>query len=151
MKEVVDAATTSRQILSSLLKQAKDANVKGFEYVPEDLTYFTHIWNGHKFRAMGEEIAQEVLTKSILSANRGLEEDLAKKISKGMVRKIIDREMGIDVDLARIFSTSNKNVLREMLLNELDESGLTTKDIDRIINQLDFDREGVPARAKRRM
>lgn len=151
VKEVVDAATTSRQILSSLLKQAKDANVKGFEYVPEDLTYFTHIWNGHKFRAMGEEIAQEVLTKSILSANRGLEEDLAKKISKGMVRKIIDREMGIDVDLARIFSTSNKNVLREMLLNELDESGLTTKDIDRIINQLDFDREGVPARAKRRM
>ena len=152
---VIAAATRSQEIFSDILSRAKAAGVKGFDEIPEDLRYFTHIWNGNKFfdvdRAFGRGTAAELLKKSLLSANRGMSDDIANKIANGMTKKIQQREIGIDADIAKIFSTSNKDMLREILLEDLDEFNLSSADVDNIIKQLDFDREGLPPRAKPRL
>lgn len=152
---VIAAATRSQEIFADILGRAKAAGVKGFDEIPEDLRYFTHIWNGNKFfdvdRAFGRGTAAELLKKSLLAANRGMSDDIADKISRGMTKKIQQREIGIDADIAKIFSTSNKDMLREILLEELDDLNLSKGDVDNIIKQLDFDREGLPPRAKPRL
>ena len=152
---VIAAATRSQEIFADILSRAKAAGVKGFDEIPEDLRYFTHIWNGNKFfdvdRTFGRGTAAELLKKSLLSANRGMSDDIAEKIAKGMSKKIEQREIGIDADIAKIFSTSNKDMLREILLEEFDEFNLSNADVDGIIKQLDFDREGLPPRAKPRL
>lgn len=152
---VIAAATRSQEIFADILSRAKAAGVKGFDEIPEDLRYFTHIWNGNKFfdvdRTFGKGTAAELLKKSLLSANRSMSDDIAEKIAKGMSKKIEQREIGIDADIAKIFSTSNKDMLREILLEEFDEFNLSDADVDGIIKQLDFDREGLPPRAKPRL
>lgn len=152
---VIAAATRSQEIFADILSRAKSSGVKGFDEIPENLRYFTHIWNGNKFldvdREFGKGTTAELLKKSLLAANREMSDDIAEKIAKGMSKKIEQREIGIDADLAKIFSTSNKDTLREILLDEFDEFNLSNADVDRIINQLNFDREGLPPRAKPRL
>ena len=164
---VIAAATRSQEIFADILSRAKAAGVKGFDEIPEDLRYFTHIWNGNKFldidRTFGKGTTGEILKKSLLAANRGMSDKIAEKISHGMARKVMQREVGIDADIAKIFSTSNKDILREILLDEIEDfrrvgpgegvytEVITEEDVDRIIESLDFDREGLPPRAKPRL
>ena len=164
---VIAAATRSQEIFADILRRAKAAGVKGFDEIPEDLRYFTHIWNGNKFldvdRTFGRGTTGEILKKSLLAANRGMSDEIAEKISHGMARKVMQREIGIDADIAKIFSTSNKDMLREILLDEIEDfktvssseqvytKTITEEDVDRIIDSLDFDREGLPPRAKPRL
>jgi len=149
---VIAAARNTSLLFKDMLQEAKRANVKGFDDIPEDLTYFTHLWDGHRFlkaeEDFGTQRVQQLLKNSLLSANRGMDDDIAEAIAKGMYGKIVKNEIGMDAGLARIFSTSNKEALRDILLEEelLDEAR-----VDRLLSQLDMDREGVPARAKRRL
>jgi len=149
---VIAAARNTSLLFKDMLQEAKRAGVKGFDDIPEDLTYFTHLWDGHRFlkaeEDFGTQRVQKLLKNSLLSANRGMDDDIAEAIAKGMYGKIVKNEIGMDAGLARIFSTSNKEALRDILLEEelLDEAR-----VDRLLSQLDMDREGVPARAKRRL
>lgn len=149
---VTAAAKNTSLLFRDMLQEAKRAGVKGFDDIPEDLTYFTHLWDGHRLLKAEEDFGtkgvQQLLKQSLLSANRTMDDDLAEAIAKGMFNKIIKNEVGMDAGLARIFSTSNKEALRDILLEEelLDEVR-----VDRLLSQLDMDKEGVPARAKRRL
>ena len=149
---VIAAAQNTSRLFRDMLQEAKRAGVKGFDDIPEDLTYFTHLWDGHRLLKaetdFGTKGVQQLLKQSLLSANRTMDDDLAEAIAKGMFNKIVKNEVGMDAGLARIFSTSNKEALRDILLEEelLDEVR-----VDRLLSQLDMDREGVPARAKRRL
>jgi L-rhamnose mutarotase len=149
---VTAAARNTSLLFKDMLQEAKRAGVKGFDDIPEDLTYFTHLWDGHRFlkaeEDFGTQRVQLLLKNSLLSANRGMDDDIAEAIARGMYGKIVKNEIGMDAGLARIFSTSNKEALRDILLEEelLDEAR-----VDRLLSQLDMDREGVPARAKRRL
>ena len=149
---VIAAAKNTSFLFRDMLQEAKRAGVKGFDDIPEDLTYFTHLWDGHRLIKAEEDFGtkgvQQLLKQSLLSANRTMDDDLAEAIAKGMFNKIVKNEVGMDAGLARIFSTSNKEALRDILLEEelLDEVR-----VDRLLSQLDMDREGVPARAKRRL
>ncbi len=134
-----------------MLEEAKRSGVKGFDSIPENPRYFSHLWDGHRYLAAKTEFGDKLpklLQKSLLNANPTLEEDMAEAIAKGMVNKIIKREIGMDAGLARMFSTSNKEALRDILL---EEEIVTEAQADRIIDQLDFDREGVSPRARRRL
>jgi hypothetical protein len=150
---VITAARNTAKIQTKILKDAKKYRVKGFEDIPEDLTYFTHLWDGHRFikannLGFGEKQFINLFKGSFRSANPSVDENVAESIAKGMVKKIIKREVGVDSGLARIFSTSNRETLRDILL---EEELLSVKDANRLIKQLDFDREGVSPRAKRRL
>lgn len=151
---VIKAAQRQRTLFRDLLREAKRANVKGFEDIPEDLTYFTHLWDASKFTMLrsdakiGQKGVIQLLQNSLLRANPDLTEDIAKKMATGMSKNIEKRGIGIDTGLSRMFSTSNKETLKEILL---EEDIVSEAEADSIINLLKFDREGVIGRAKKRL
>lgn len=150
---VIAAANNSRQRFLEMLGDAKKYGVKGFDDIPEDLTYFSHLWDGFRFLKAEEQGFDPktiigVLAKGLKTANIRMDDELAQAIAEGMYKKIIKREIGIDSGMARVFSTSNKDTLRDLLL---EEELLPTDKIDRLMSQLDFDREGVIGRAKSRL
>ncbi len=148
---IIEAANNVRTLFRDMLGEAKRSGVKGFDSIPENPKYFSHLWDGHRYLEAKKDFGKklpELLKKSLLTANRTLEEDMAEAIANGMVKKIIKREIGMDAGLARMFSTSNKEALRDILL---EEEIVTEAQADRIIDQLDFDREGVSPRARRRL
>lgn len=147
------AARNTSVLLRDTLRDMKRYNVKGADDIPEDLSYFTHLWDGHRILKANElgfnkDDIISLFKNSFRSANPTVDENVAQAIAKGMVTKIINREIGIDTGLSRIFTTSNKEALRDILL---EEELLSVKDVDRLIKQLDFDREGVTPRLKRRL
>ena len=152
---VIDAANKTRNIFKEMLEDLQKAGVKGFDNIPENPTYFTHLWSGSKIREQtkffGKEKVEQLLKQSLLSANDTMPEDIAGKIAKGMAVRIIRREVGMDSDLSRIFSTSNKDNLKQILFDEFDRNVVSEADIESIVNRLDFSKENIPARAKRRL
>ena len=149
--DIINAANNVRGIFSEMLQDAKRAGVKGFDDIPENPSYFTHMWDGHRFLKYEAEFGEDIpglLKMSLVNANPRMPEEAAEAIANGMTKKIMRREVGIDSGLARMFSTSNKEALRDILL---EEEILSEDQVDRIIGQLDFDREGVAPRAKRRL
>lgn len=149
--DIINAANNVRGLFSEMLQDAKRAGVKGFDEIPENLSYFTHMWDGHRFLKYEAEFGEDIpnlLKKSLINANPRMSEEAAEAIANGMTKKIMKREVGIDSGLARMFSTSNKEALRDILL---EEDVLSEDAVDRIIGQLDFDREGLGPRAKRRL
>lgn len=149
---VIKAADRQRQLFAEMLSDAQQAGVKGFDDIPEDLSYFSHIWEGAQFfkatQDFGSDTVVNLLKKSFKSANPRISDDIAQAVANGMYKNISKRYAGMNTGLARIFSTSNKEALRDLLL---EEELLTEADADRLISQLDFDREGISARAKKRL
>ena len=149
--DIINAANNVRGLFSEMLQDAKRAGVKGFDEIPENLSYFTHMWDGHRFLKYEAEFGEDIpglLKTSLVNANPRMSEEAAEAIANGMTKKIMKREVGIDSGLARMFSTSNKEALRDILL---EEDVLSEDAVDRIIGQLGFDREGLGPRAKRRL
>ena len=83
-----------------------------------------------------------------MRANPEITEDLANKIGAGMVKNIEKRAMGIDAGMSRVFSTSNKDFLKDLLI---EEEILSEVDAENLVNLLHFKPEGVPSRAKKRL
>jgi len=149
--DIINAANNVRGLFSEMLNDAKRAGVKGFDDIPENPSYFTHMWDGHRFLKYESEFGEDIprlLATSLRNANPRMSEDIAEAIANGMTKKIMKREVGIDSGLARMFSTSNKEALRDILL---EEEVLSEDMVDRVIGQLDFDREGLGPRARRRL
>ena len=65
-----------------------------------------------------------------------------------MAKNIDARNIGMDAGMARIFSTSNREFLKDVLI---EEDILTKLEADNLIKLLDFKPEGVPSRAKNRL
>jgi len=149
---VKDAAQRQRNLFREMLQDAKAAGVKGFEDIPEDLRYFTHLWDGHKYTTITSELGSDfipsLLARSLKNANPTLTDDLAEAIGKGMSQKIESRHLGMDAGVSRIFSTSNKEFLRDLLV---EEDILSEAQADNLVNLLHFKPEGVPSRAKKRL
>jgi hypothetical protein len=149
---VINAANEVRNIFKQMLEEARKAGVKGFDNIPDNPTYFSHLWDGHRFLKAQEEFGGpeiiQLLKSSLINANPTMTEDIAQSIANGMAKKIVKREIGMDSGLARIFSTSNKEALKDILL---EEELLPVEKIDQLISQLDLDKEGIPARAKKRL
>jgi len=151
-QNIINAANGQRVVFKELLQELKRAGVKGFEDIPEDLTYFTHLWDGAKFTSIrakhGDEFTETLLSGSLQRANMNLTKELADAIGKGMAKNVDARNLGVDAGMARIFSTSNKDVLRDILV---EEDILSEIDADKLIKLLDFKPDSVPSRAKSRL
>ena len=151
-QNIINAANGQRVVFKELLQELKRAGVKGFEDIPEDLTYFTHLWDGAKFTSIrakhGDKFTEDLLSGSLQRANMNLTKELADAIGKGMAKNVDARNLGVDAGMARIFSTSNKDVLRDILV---EEDILSEIDADKLIKLLDFKPDSVPSRAKSRL
>ena len=154
--DVSDAVKKAANVISlsfrELLRRAKSAGVKGFESIPENLRYFTHLWQPFKFKEFsvtyGEQNVVKLLKQSLLNGDPDLTDELAENIATGMVRKIKKSEFGKDSGLARIFTTDEKDILKDILV---EEEILTEDQAQRLINLFGRTPLGEPARAKRRL
>ena len=151
---VIAAANDVRKIFKNMLEDARRAGVKGFDEIPDNPTYFSHLWDGYRFETaqkngFGAPEIIGLLKTSLLNANPQMTDDIAESIAKRMSRKIRQRQVGIDSGMARIFSTSNKEALRDILREEFED--ISADEIDRVVSLLDFKREGVSPRARRRL
>ena len=135
-----------------LLRKAKASQLKGFESIPENLRYFTHLWQPYKFiefsDTYGKDKVVKLLKQYLLNGDTELDDELAQNIAEGMVRKIKKSEFGKDSGLARIFTTDEKDILKDILV---EEEILTEDQAQRLINLFGRKPLGEPARAKRRL
>jgi hypothetical protein len=151
---VVRAAQRQAELFRDTLRKAKDAGVKGFDSIPEDLTYFTHLWDAYKFRVqttrsgVGGDAVKDLLKNALLRGTPDMAEDLAQKMSENMIKKMGKAHAGMESGLARVFTTTDKDTLRDILV---EEEILSLEEADRLIGLFDRPREGLPSRAKRRM
>ena len=151
---VMRAAQRQAELFRDTLRKAKDAGVKGFDDIPEDLTYFTHLWDSYKFRVqntksgVGGEVVNRLISTALMRGTPDLSEDLAMKMAERFNAKMGKAHAGMESGLARVFTTSDKDTLRDILV---EEDILSIEDADALIALFDRPREGLPARAKRRM
>lgn len=151
---VVRAAQRQAELFRDTLRKAKDSGVKGFDDIPEDLTYFTHLWDSYKFRVqntksgVGAEVVNRLISTALMRGTPDLSEDLAMKMAEKFNTKMGKAHAGMESGLARVFTTSDKDTLRDILV---EEEILSIEDADALIALFDKPREGLPSRAKRRM
>ena len=149
--QVVRAATRQAELFRDVLRRAKKAGVKGFDDIPEDLTYFTHLWSPYKVRVMvenGQDKVEQLLQTSLVRGTEGLDEDLAGEIAARMVKKLRNAQAGLDSGLARVFTADQKDTLRDILI---EEDILDADAADRLVSLFDRPRTGLPSRAKQRL
>ena len=149
---VLRAATNQAELFRKILREAKEAGVRGFENIPENLRYFTHMWRPARFQDMntkyGHDNVDALLKKAIMRGQPDITEDLAKKIAENMNKKLRKAEAGMDSGLARVFTTDDRDVLTDILV---EEGILSPEDAARLANIFKVSPEGVSARAKRRI
>ena len=149
---VIDAANAFRKEMLTMLKKGKDANLRGFDDIPENPTYFAHLWDAKKFREIrskyGSKVVPKLLAQGLLRANPDMSRELAEKIGKNMAKNIVKRDMGMDSGLSRLFSTSNREVLKEILE---EEELLRGADIESLLNQIHTKPETGLPRTRRRL
>lgn len=149
---VIDAANAFRKEMLTMLKKGKDANLRGFDDIPENPTYFAHLWDAKKFREIrskyGSKVVPKLLAQGLLRANPDMSRELAEKIGKNMAKNIVKRDMGMDSGLSRLFSTSNREVLKEILE---EEELLSGADIESLLNQIHTKPETGLPRTRRRL
>lgn len=150
---IINAANAFRKEMSTMLNKAKKANVTGFDNVPENPTYFAHLWDSAKFREIrskyrNKELIPELLSTALSRANPSMDPEIAKSIGEGMYKNIINRSMGMDSGLSRIFSTDQREVLKEILQ---EEELLSDAKIESLLNQIHAKpQKGMP-RTRRRL
>ncbi len=146
------AANRQAEIQRDLLRAAKEAGVEGFENVPENLSYFTHLWDDFKFRDASDKFSTDsvinLLTRSLMKGTEDLQEDAAKQIAKGMYIKLSRSAAGMDAGAARLFNATDRDVMRQILI---DEEYMSAEDADKLMGLFSQKPDGTPARAKRRL
>lgn len=146
------AADNQAKVQRDLLRKAQAAGVKGFEEIPEDLTYFTHLWDGFKFvnanARYTEDVVKDLLTRALVNGTEDMNEEAARMIAAAMHKKITDSGMGLDSGAARMFNASQKDVIKEILV---EEKFMSVEEADRLMKLFDVKPDGTPARARRRL
>jgi hypothetical protein len=150
---IVNAANAFRKEMATMLNKAKKANVRGYDDIPENPTYFAHLWDASKFREIrskykNKNLIPELLTNALSRANPNMDSDIAKAIGEGMYRNIVNRSMGMDAGLSRMFSTSQREVLKEVLE---EEELLSNAQIESLLNQIHTKPEKGLPRTRRRL
>lgn len=146
------AAQKQAELKRDLLRQMKDSGVKGAENIPEDLSYFSHLWDSFKFEEAvsryGDDVVQTLLTRALINATDELNEDAASMIAKHMLMKIRRAEAGMDSGPARLFTTEDRDAMRDILV---EEGFMTKEEADQLIALFEKTPDGRPARLKRRL
>ena len=146
------AAQKQAELQRTLLGSMKDSGVRGADNIPEDLTYFTHLWDSFKFgeatHRYGPKVVKNLLTRSLMAATDELNEDAASMIAEHMLDKIRRSEAGMDSGAARLFTTDQTESMRSILV---EEEFMTPEEADRLLDLFQRRPDGTPARLKRRL
>jgi len=149
---IISAANGFRKEMGIMLNKAKKENVTGFDNIPENPTYFAHLWDSAKFREIrqkyGKDVIPELLTSALARANPNMSSDIAEAIGQGMYRNITKRSMGMDAGLSRMFSTNQREVLKQVLE---EEELLSSAKIESLLNQIHTKPEKGMPRTRRRL
>jgi hypothetical protein len=146
------AARRQAEIKRDLLNGAKDAEVRGFESVPENLRYFTHLWDSFKFvearHRYGDPAITRLLTNALVNGTEDMNEEAAQMIAKSMAGKLNRDGAGMDSGAARLFTTDDRDVMKQILV---EEGFMTDEEATRLLSLFEQRPDGTPARAKRRL
>ena len=146
------AADRQAEIQRDLLRAAKEAGVEGFEEIPENLSYFTHLWDDFKFRDAGtkytDAVVVRLLTNSLMSGTEDLQEEAAERIANAMFNKLNRSAAGMDTGASRLFNATDRDVMRQILI---DEEFMNAEEADSLMALFSQRPDGTPARAKRRL
>ena len=155
-------AQRNAELYRDILREAKEAGVKGFENIPENLTYFTHRWNKFKFDDLrgkiGDAGIEDLLTQGLVRGTTDLTEDAAAQIAKAMNIKIKSDLAGLDSGFSRLFTADSRDTLKQIMKEERfgkEESGVfrpfSDEELDRLLGLFEQSQTGVPSRAKYRL
>jgi len=146
------AAQRQAEIKRDLLNGAKDSEVRGFESVPENLRYFTHLWDSFKFvearHRYGDVAVSRLLTNALMNGTEDMNEEAAQMIVKGMVGKLNRDGAGMDSGAARLFTTEDRDVMKQILV---EEGFMTEDEATRLVSLFEQRPDGTPQRARRRL
>lgn len=151
-EHVVAAARNQSRIMTMIKNEAQTREVDGFQTIPDNPQYFTHLWNPHKFTESnvryGESTIIRMLATSLMRGTEDLNEEVAMEIATAMNKKLRKSHVGMDSGATRIFNADQKETLRDILIEE----GFMDADrADRLMALFDLKPDGTPARAKRRL
>jgi hypothetical protein len=157
-------AQRNARLYNDLLKEAREYGVKGFEEIPDNLTYFTHRWNKFAINDMyqkhGIRPVIGLLKQGLIQGTTDLSDEAAEQIASVMLSKIRADVAGIDSGFSRLFNTESRDTLKQIMLEEKfgKEDFATGKfvefseqDIDNLLDLFKQKEVGLPARAKGRL
>ena len=155
-------AERNAELYRDILREAKEAGVKGFENIPENLTYFTHRWNKFKFDDLrgkiGDDGIERLLTQGLVNGTTDLTEDAAAQIAKAMNIKIKSDLAGLDSGFSRLFTADSRDTLKQIMKEERfgkEDGGVfrpfSDDELDRLLGLFEQSQTGVPSRAKYRL
>jgi len=155
-------AQRNAELYRDILREAKEAGVKGFENIPENLTYFTHRWNKFKFDDLrgkiGDAGIEDLLTQGLVRGTTDLTEDAAAQIAKAMNIKIKSDLAGLDSGFSRLFTADSRDTLKQIMKEERfgkEDGGVfrpfSDDELDRLLGLFEQSQTGVPSRAKYRL
>jgi len=155
-------AQRNSALYRDILREAKEAGVKGFENIPENLTYFTHRWNKFKFDDLrgkiGDDGIERLLTQGLVNGTTDLTEDAAAQIAKAMNIKIKSDLAGLDSGFSRLFTADSRDTLKQIMKEERfgkEENGVfrsfSDEELDSLLGLFEQSQTGVPSRAKYRL
>ena len=155
-------AQRNAELYRDILREAKEAGVKGFENIPENLTYFTHRWNKYKFddlrNKIGDNGIEALLTQGLVNGTTDLTEEAAAQIARAMNIKIKSDLAGIDSGFSRLFTSDSRETLKQIMKEERfgkEVDGrfkeFSDEEIDSLLGLFEQKQTGVPSRAKYRL
>jgi predicted nucleotidyltransferase len=152
--QVKAAASVQRKYQAELLDLMKRHGVKGAARVDHSDNYLARIWlmpAVHRLIGqIGEDETFAFFKRAIVAANPDIDEDVAGRIGRGMVRTIRDLDKYSDLDKARLFSADSSDQIARILKEEAPE--LSGDQIAQIVYDLAGrkNQSNVPSRLKRR-
>ena len=151
-ENVAAAARNQSRIMTIIKNEAQAREVDGFQTIPDNPQYFTHLWNPHKFTETnvryGQNSIVRMLAASLMRGTEDLNEEVAMQIAKGMNQKLRESHVGMDSGATRLFNADQKETLRDILV---EEGFMDAEQADNLMGLFDLKPDGTPARAKRRL
>lgn len=151
---VKKAGDAMRLTLKGMLRELKDAGVKGFADIPENAHYLPRIHRFDKLEELNAKFGtvqlERLFAKGILNASDNLVEEQATKVARAYVRSLFKQSAGRDdVQFARILDSENADELARILR---EETGLDDAHIESILYDVQgAGGDGRISRAKRRL
>lgn len=146
-------ANAMRTMQSDLLAFAKSKGIRGFDNVAENSEYLMRVFNHRRldemFERFGEPAVRRMVAQSMLRVSDGLDYEDAHEIARAYLKSIQSQKYA-DVQLSRVFSEDQADILEEILLETGD---LPAERIASIVNSVrkPDGNEARIARGKRRL
>lgn len=152
VKATGDAA---RKVFAKILKEAKKAGVAGADEIPENANYLPHLVSHFNVRRnidlYNQAGVEKLIAKAIKNATPDLEDAVVKMVAKRYLTTVRRVGVGMQHNLAAVFSRENTDVLKKILKEEGMDDDFINSTVDVISGkQAKEGKTGKATRMKRR-